>query len=571
MRWLVTVTAVWLCGLPSALAQSQDWLVLPTTAGGDSAWMEPTVDVLGRELRAQRVGVWRSSSASAAFERGRSAPVIQVSDAEFEAWTERSNQALRKLAMAQKEAALAEFQEAQAFSRAAIETLNRDPERAQAVLDTCLYFARARLANGDERFAELQAEECVRMVPSGEPSPRMHPPNVLALYQKASESPERTGTLRIESEPRGCPVRLNGVSVGETPVDLESLFPGPYRVQLECEPEASGRVHKVEVSSAGTSLFIFDDFDRAIRSEPVLHLAYDTPPGPARSAADARQLGRTLPAPVVVVVSRAGDDAVDVRAVGTALTETTLVRVPMTAIESRDEVVADAVTSLLANRCVDYSSDAPTSIDCATGEPLGAVAEDAVEPKTRPGVRPPRGHFIAGVTLTTSGAASLLAAYGLVIARRSAGDTWINAPGDLDAQRRWLNLGTGVLVTGSTGAGLLVAGLPLALPYQAKPPWWAWLSGGLGLVATAGAIASAVTAADKPRQSCTVSGPDPTPCVNRDRDTDRAFILGMTAAPLLTVPLVYLLRSDEKKLRTELAPTLVAGRRGGFVGVGGSF
>jgi hypothetical protein len=45
----------------------------------------------------------------------------------------------------------------------------------------------------------------------------------------------------------------------------------------------------------------------------------------------------------------------------------------------------------------------------------------------------------------------------------------------------------------------------------------------------------------------------------------------MTAAPLLTMPLVYLLRSDDKKLRADLAPTLAASRSGGLIGVGGSF
>jgi hypothetical protein len=244
----------------------------------------------------------------------------------------------------------------------------------------------------------------------------------------------------------------------------------------------------------------------------------------------------------------------------------------MTAEGPLPSAVPQAVGALLAGRCVGFEADARVRIDCTTGEPLSTADAQAVT--TRPArspVRPPRGQYISGVTLASTGTASLLAAYGLIIARRSAGENWLSTPNDLDAQGKWLNLGTGLLVTGASGAGLLVAGMPLALPYRAKTPWWAWLSGGLGLAATAGAIASIVTADPEPPQSCSVSGPDPRPCVARHRDTDRAFILGMTAAPLLTMPLVYLLRSDDKKLRADLAPTLAASRSGGLIGVGGSF
>jgi hypothetical protein len=132
-------------------------------------------------------------------------------------------------------------------------------------------------------------------------------------------------------------------------------------------------------------------------------------------------------------------------------------------------------------------------------------------------------------------------------------------------------MGTGVIATSAIGGGLLVAAMPLALPYKAKTPWWAWVSGGVGVAAAAVSIASAATASAKPPQACTVNGPDPTPCVDRGRDTDRAIILGATAAPLLTMPLVYLLRKSDKKLEASLSPTVVMSRRGGAIGVRGEF
>jgi hypothetical protein len=84
-------------------------------------------------------------------------------------------------------------------------------------------------------------------------------------------------------------------------------------------------------------------------------------------------------------------------------------------------------------------------------------------------------------------------------------------------------------------------------------------------------VAVAVTADAKPPQSCSLNGPDPAPCVNRGRQIDRAILLGVTAAPLLTMPLVYLLRKDDKKGQARLAPILSAGRSGALVGLAGGF
>jgi hypothetical protein len=362
---------------------------------------------------------------------------------------------------------------------------------------------------------------------------------------------------------------LNGILVGTTPIELTDLHPGRYRVQLQCTDEPTSRVHGVNVSPSGSNLFIFSRFDEDVRSDPVLHLVYDDPPSSAKSSADARQFGRALPAPVVLIAARTEADALELRVVSTTQLETTVARVPMTSTGPSQAATSKAVASLLAGECKSFEGESPVRIDCVTGEADEPVAV-APSGKRSP-ARPPRGQYLSGVTLASIGTASMLTAYSLAIARRSAGDKWLSSPNDLDVQRTWLNLGNGVLITGATGAALLTAAMPLALPYERKTPWWAWLSGGVGFAAAAASIASAATAAPKSPRSCSVNGPDPSPCVARHRDTDRAFILGMTAVPLLTMPLVYLLRTDHKKLRAELSPRLVAGRNGGSVGIGGSF
>jgi hypothetical protein len=137
-----------------------------------------------------------------------------------------------------------------------------------------------------------------------------------------------------------------------------------------------------------------------------------------------------------------------------------------------------------------------------------------------------------------------------------------------DNQARWLNLRSGMYYTGAVGAGLLVTAMPLALPYHRKPPWWAWLCGGAGVALAATSITLAVTAPSKPDTSRVA---DPQGYVDRTKRTDPAFATGVTSAPLLTVPLVYLLRRDEKRTRASLAPQMTVGRTGGFFAIEGRY
>ena len=59
--------------------------------------------------------------------------------------------------------------------------------------------------------------------------------------------------------------------------------------------------------------------------------------------------------------------------------------------------------------------------------------------------------------------------------------------------------------------------------------------------------------------------------MDRAKRTDAAFLTGVTAAPLLTMPLVYLLRRDSKTGRAELVPQLHVGRSGGSIGLSGTY
>ena len=568
---MATVTALWLCALPSALAQSDDWLVLPTSVEDDELWMQPAVTKINRELRRQGVGVWSADRAVAAFrERGSAAPPA-VSDSQVEAWMARSRKGLHTLALGDYPTAIAELEAAQELSRSKLVTLNREPSRAKTVLDTCLYLVRALVVTSDEAGAARQVRECARMVPAGKPTPQMHPPAILELLDQAQTAgPEHAGTLLIESDPSQCALRVNGVLMGNTPFQLYDLYPGRYQVQVECEPNAPSRVHEVEVRRGSTSLFVLERFDRAVKTTPLLHLRYQELPEPQQLAREAREVARALPASAVVVASATRADSLELRVVTRTQVDSALVRVAMSSTGPSNEAVVEAVSALLASECWDLSKNEALQLDCRTGEPsvLAAAKSRGEKPKN---LHPPRGQFISGLTLASLGTASLLSGYGLLAARGAAGDDWLADPANLDAHDKWLNLGPGTIVTGSVGSAMLVTAMPLVLPYKSKAPWWAWFSGGLGLGFAAASIATVVTADPKPVESCSINNLNAEPCTQRAKRTDLALMLGVTAAPLLTMPLVYLFRKGEKKVSAELSPSVSVHRSGAAMGVRGLF
>lgn len=565
MRWWATVVATWLCCSPGVLAQSEDWVVLPIAIDDEVDWMTPAVGGVGRALRKQGIGVWSPSRAVARLEEIGPSPPRTVDAKEYDAWKEHTSEAVLQLAAGKYLAALPRLEESQAFSRAALETLNRDPIRAQAVLDTCLFLVRGLAGINEGRRAARQAQECVALSPGVEPSSFMHPPNVVDVFQQAKEDERaRQSALLVESEPPGCTLYVNGMPAGKTPTQLTGLLPGKYRVQVGCDDETPGAVHIVNLGAGARTLYLFDGFDRAVVLEPTLHLRYDSRPEAQLLIRHTRQLARILGASSILLASKLDSEAIELRLVKGAQMEPAWVRVASSEDDLPSESTELAVAALLSGRCGDFTRGEPATMDCETGEII--EAEVAELPR-----RPPPAQFITGLTLAGVGTASLLSGYGLVVPRKSAGKDWLSNPQSRAEQQTWVRLGTSIVVTGSVGSAMLVSAMPLVLPYKQKTPWWGWLSGGLGLAAGGVAIALAVTAEPKRAESCRVSGPPPQPCVDRAERTDLAFLLGVTAAPLITIPLVYLFRKSDKRYDTQIVPSVTASSRGAKFGVRGVF
>jgi|GEM_PF-3419901 len=178
-----------------------------------------------------------------------------------------------------------------------------------------------------------------------------------------------------------------------------------------------------------------------------------------------------------------------------------------------------------------------------------------------------RSVLIGGVLFT--------AGYVLLGPRARASEDWVGAldaggQGAASSQQRWFNMGVGIMATSSSGAAALVAAMPLALPNRVKTPWWAWLSGGLGVGFAAFSIAYGVTAEPGPDTSCASLVPDSDDaraCVKHAEQVSLSVLTGVTAAPLLTIPFVYLLR----RTGANIAPGVEVSRAGGYVSFGGIF
>jgi hypothetical protein len=170
--------------------------------------------------------------------------------------------------------------------------------------------------------------------------------------------------------------------------------------------------------------------------------------------------------------------------------------------------------------------------------------------------------------------AGLAAGYVLLAPRAAAAEDWVfavdNGMEGKAAQQKWIDLGGGIIVSSSVGSAALVSAMPLALPEREKTPWWAWASGGAGVGLAAFSIAWGITAESEPSSSCTTATLDPSvarACVKRGEHTSVAVLTGLTAAPLLTMPLVYLLRPS----RAKLEPSVDVGRSGAHFALRGRF
>jgi len=355
--FFIIIASLLLVHMPSASADTPDWVVVPATDGAVPPFMERVVAGINRELEGHGRHVWPSGTAVTRFEHRSSTAAVEVTDDELERWAQHSRVAMRALVRGNHAAALHHLDLAERLCRSATEELNRVPRRAQRALDTCLYVVRALLETDDAAGAEAHAAECVLLVPRGEPATLMHPPTVLALYQQAREhGRSRAGSLIVESAPSGCDVRVNGVRLGRTPLEITELSVGEYGIQVECEGTRRGRVHSATVGGGTTKRFVDAQFDRAVQTEPMLRLKYSKARRSGWPVTNAREIAEILPARMVVLVSAPTADTIAVGLVSRTASRQECSRIAATAEGPRTDALVRAIQKLIEGKCGDLSA-----------------------------------------------------------------------------------------------------------------------------------------------------------------------------------------------------------------------
>jgi hypothetical protein len=567
MRWVgfVVAAALALSFEPPAEAQGsgarapavgQRWLVLPIRGADAGAENRVSVEALHTEAESLRhelsvrgKDVWRADRASERFEVVGSAPAPEVSQSDIDRWVERSRAAVRYLARADYKAARRELKAAQRLADRAAEELNREAARAQQVLDTCLFMVRAYVETKNAAEARRQARECRQLVPRVEPTAFRHTPEVRALLAQvdaeiASEAP---GMLEVTSTPPDCLVRINGVDFGRTPLSGIELPVGTYRFQVECEDGVRGRIHRAEVTS-GRNVLAFDgELERAVRSRPVLHLTYASAEAWAKRMEHAAEVGDVLGVAGVVALSAvsAAEVRIDLHAARFA-PASAWVAVEDGAIGSED--ARRALDALFEGRSVDFTGPHPIARGSWAAVPVertevAAASGALVEARDEEEARAPRpcDQRIAGWSLFGAGVASIGASIGLHVWRGNLGERFAAMPANLDAAQQWNNARVGVWTTAAFGGAATSAAMPLLLPDHQRTPWWGWTAGVLGLGLSGYAVYEGVTLTSCP-EPFVADEAAARACVERGQEAGRLSLALAGATPLLTIPLVYLIR-----------------------------
>jgi hypothetical protein len=430
-----------------------------------------------------------------------------------------------------------------------VSALGRVDESAAQLANLCLVVARARLEHREERAAEIQVQTCLRLVPDVVPNPHVHPPEVRALVggvRTALAAGEgATLSVQVASDSGNCQVRLNGRPMGPTPWSSAPLVPGAYQVQVECD-DRPGRVQRVELSAGEAETLrvtprLASALDTRSGAPALVYAAASDPDGDtvradlstlARALHVTRVLGVVATDHGILLRAFAVDDGPLARGIGTAV-----VPEPMSEATSR-RAVATVVDA--------GDSSASSGVDSRPGDIVVPVV----------------GGVIAALGLGTLGASWYL---WTEVDARGQGLTRVGTAAQLaPAQRAFDDATMLVPITGAIGSLALTISLPMFLPDEHRDvPWWSLVIGAAGLGVSVVGIYFVATEGD-------CYGNSLAPCSRRSPTWALGTLVLEHAAPLLAVPLTYIVRA--------LLPTSSVGSAslridagGGELSISGSF
>jgi len=167
-----------------------------------------------------------------------------------------------------------------------------------------LYLGHAYLRTDHGENAAERVGEVVRSFPDKELSLARYGPELVKLYRRVRRemSQQPRGTLSVKTNPAGCLLFVNERYVGLSPITVEGLHQGRYRVYAQLG-QARGRVHRVNVTGQGAQLTINFELDHVLVTEPLVGFRYDTVEQmEKREVADGAAVARALDAPTVFLI-----------------------------------------------------------------------------------------------------------------------------------------------------------------------------------------------------------------------------------------------------------------------------
>jgi hypothetical protein len=531
----------------SALAQPRTVVVIPWSVGdADAAALAAHATSATGAIPSGDVSAISIDDARSRFEEHGSAEPPSVSDSDVDRWLTLSREAVRQLARGDYAAAQRSLLEAQQVSEPAAAELNREERRARQVLDTCLYDVRAYIETQDPR-AQTRALECRRLVPRITPSPYVHTPEVVEMLERidrqlASAPP---GSLRLTSVPTGCAVRLNGIQLGQTPFVSEDLAPGEYRAQVECDGGVRGRVHRIRIGEGTSAVQVDARFDAAVHTDTALRLSYAS-----QADADAHRIEDAVTAATLVGAAEAWLLSVD---------PTGGVRIARLSVGSR---------SVVGNAHAASDAELPSTVASLLHGTLDSAEESGGGSQGTPRSRADW-ELGLGIGLLAVGVGGFVTSFALLDGSISRGHVATildpTDPGYQLNRRNWTDTEMPVLIAGWAGGALATAGVALAMGEEDGTPWWGWVLGGTGVAAgVAGAVLVATAS------TCGTNNRPTYACVGGTAQADVGSTVMSMGAPLLSVPIVFLLR-EAIGGPPPVVPSASANLDGVTVSLGGSW
>jgi hypothetical protein len=550
---LLILLAIALCALlpGRGLAQPMGKTIVVPLGAPDPKAALVAADALEAALAGRRVQLVSMHDARDRF-NARSRPPLTATTSDLDVLAREARQALEHVAFGRTAAAQRSVREVMARAERTLESLNRETARARQLLDACLSLVRSALHDNQRDQALEQAMACRRLVPDLAPSEVAHPANVVGVLAEADDLLRRmrVGKLSVSSRPEpSCSVFLNGRHLGTTPFVLDRAASGEYRVQVECASTPPGRVHVVQLGDDPASVVVDTEFDRAVASEPRLHLSYASEAILYSSVAShAALLGHEVRVEDVVLIRTAGAQAELLRVRVGQGRAVARIRLPFDARRGFDpDQLAAALTALFEGRM-----EAGPSLEPAPGvpEPAAPVAEASASPEgatapapvgdAQPSAWSPR---LRRSGFALAGAAGALFAAGLALDLRAQSLRNDLVPQDDDdaaflaadyaeggaiMNASWLGVAAGPVGL----AAVLLASVP-----RERVPWWSYVigAGGLGLL---GAGVYELATADK----CSLYSADRTICLRTQDTQARGAIFLSAAVPLIALPITQLVR-----------------------------